>query len=48
MTPKGRAYGCVSLGHEIGMLECVTDAETLAAVTSWGEQQLKGAGEAAI
>ncbi len=40
MSPWGAAYGCVSLGHEVGMLECVGNAETLAAITVWGESTM--------
>ena len=40
MSPWGNAYGCVSLGHEVGMLECVTNSETLAAITVWGESTM--------
>eukprot|EP01047_Picozoa_sp_COSAG01_P012097 COSAG01_NODE_538_length_15761_cov_8.160388_1_plen_2130_part_00 len=37
MTPRGRAYGCVALGPEMGMLECVRGAHTLADIAKWGE-----------
>lgn len=40
MSPWGPAYGCVSLGYEVGMLECVGNAETLAAITVWGESTM--------
>lgn len=40
MSPWGAAYGCVSLGYEVGMLECVGNAETLAAITVWGESTM--------
>ena len=42
MSPWGAAYGCVSLGYEVGMLECVGNAETLAAITVWGESTTRG------